>query len=742
MIKKANQPSIELLSRLGFRFYSCKRHVPNDPSSKHPEMSGYKRGDLEPEQAASQMDERSVGALIPDDMIVIDVDVATKERPEKVGAESFDKLKKDFPEFNELETLRQDSPSGGQHFFFKVPPESRDDLAGKTDDYPDIDILKEQVCIGKHWQGGQYVLDTTHPVAELPARLLEHLTKKRIAPPSRTLQPNTEWEIWKEEARSRVPLERVFDLTGDSAGGGWYEARDPASQTGDRNPSCGVADGSGEAKRGTFHSFITQETVDLFAYVQRHHGAADFKAATELVAEWSGVPLPRSREAGNGFEAIAGEPKQLSKARPEEVATEFLDKCGSHYEFIGEEIYKFNGHCYTTVSEKSVQNALLNWLEEAGYTHLHRNPVAGVMQNIKKRDKCWTHRIYWRCVGVAQTYGVAAERLIPTTKGLVNMEDGNLMSPHFELFTTKAIVLDNKDPSCKRWEKFLKETYKTQEEITELQKFFGYCLTDGTKYHTFLYICGPAGSGKGVTADVLRGITKSCSFKLSRLGVQYSLQGFVGCQLACDDDVRGFNNCDALGELLKITGGDMLEITRKYREPVSQHLPTKILLCGNELLNFKDNTDALKRRLLLLRAPNQVAARDRDPDLKADLAKERYGILLWALEGLKMLEADKRFIQPSAGKELVKEQEYSTSPMKQFIDEHCVLGPEHSVPVQGLYTQYTTWQRSNGYRVVSSSTFGKELREVCPVVKKSAMADGKKKNAYYGIDIRTNAGDF
>jgi hypothetical protein len=99
-------------------------------------------------------------------------------------------------------------------------------------------------------------------------------------------------------------LELVYGtwLTGSVHGSGWLECRDPASPTGDQNPSASVADGTGEAERGAFHSFITGKTLSVFDFLVAHGGAIDFKAARAQVAQLSRVPEPTPPPAGPGWE--------------------------------------------------------------------------------------------------------------------------------------------------------------------------------------------------------------------------------------------------------------------------------------------------------------------------------------------------------------------------------------------------------------------------------------------------------
>jgi len=122
------------------------------------------------------------------------------------------------------------------------------------------------------------------------------------------------WTSWREKALASLPLESVYGpwLTGAKSGESWFECRDPDSPSGDQNPSSGVADGTGDATRGTFHSFRTGDNTSVFDFMLRHGLAASFGEALKKVAEYSGVPLPEG-SAGSSSTSASASPLKLSK---------------------------------------------------------------------------------------------------------------------------------------------------------------------------------------------------------------------------------------------------------------------------------------------------------------------------------------------------------------------------------------------------------------------------------------------
>ncbi|HOZ49557.1 MAG TPA: hypothetical protein PK468_23340, partial [Candidatus Hydrogenedentes bacterium] len=107
-----------------------------------------------------------------------------------------------------------------------------------------------------------------------------------------------DWEEWRKRALASLSLESVYGpwLTGRSSTPGWLECRDPDSPSGDQNPSAGAADGTNDAERGSFHSFISGKTMSVFDFMVAHGLAVDFPHALRRVAELSGQSLFPKRQ--------------------------------------------------------------------------------------------------------------------------------------------------------------------------------------------------------------------------------------------------------------------------------------------------------------------------------------------------------------------------------------------------------------------------------------------------------------
>ena len=81
-------------------------------------------------------------------------------------------------------------------------------------------------------------------------------------------------------------------LTGEYSGNGWMKCRDPWSSSGDRNPSAGVSEGTMDFTKGTFRTFLTDETFPIWEFMVRIKMAYDKEDALNQLSNITGNPIP------------------------------------------------------------------------------------------------------------------------------------------------------------------------------------------------------------------------------------------------------------------------------------------------------------------------------------------------------------------------------------------------------------------------------------------------------------------
>jgi hypothetical protein len=134
-----------------------KRTKIGDANCKRPLMEDWPNAAFSPAQLKKfAADGHGIGWALGDNDLVIDIDAASADRPDKRGVESFAKLEQLCPGISGAAVVVT-SPTGGQHLYFTKP-------AGKIrkaiKDLPGIDFLSKGSYVviagSPHWQGDLY----------------------------------------------------------------------------------------------------------------------------------------------------------------------------------------------------------------------------------------------------------------------------------------------------------------------------------------------------------------------------------------------------------------------------------------------------------------------------------------------------------------------------------------------------------------------------------------------------------
>ena len=418
------------------------------------------------------------------------------------------------------------------------------------------------------------------------------------------------------------------------------------------------------------------------------------------------------------------------------------------------QLFDWRGNCYRPIEDQAIRNTLQHWLHEAKrYTVNVRtgapslvpfdsNP--GTVKAALDSLKDYTHLPATVTPPTWLDYSAddpdPKELLIGKTASL-HIPTGQVVAPTPKLFATAALDFDYdpKAPPPARWLALMNELWPTdQESVDALQDYFGYCLTQDTRLQKMLLIVGPKRSGKGTAARVLTALIGASNVvgpTTASLASDFGLQPLIGKSLAIVSDARfhGEGVPTVVERLLCISGEDALTIPRKYLPDVTMRLPTRFIFLTNELPRFTDSSGALAGRFIILRLAKSFYGQE-DPGLTEKLLAELPGILLWALEGWRRLQARGRFVQPASVADAIQELEDLASPVGAFVRECCETGPGHRVWCDDLYREWQTWCDREGRTLkTSAATFGRDLASAMPgVVRRRSSAN----RFYEGIRLK------
>ena len=125
-------------------------------------------------------------------------------------------------------------------------------------------------------------------------------------------------------------------------------------------------------------------------------------------------------------------------------------------------------------------------------------------------------------------------------------------------------------------------------------------VVTGSSFQFFVYLYGPGGSGKSTfttLASALVGDESTHATTLRALNNdKFEASNFTGCNLIIVGDTENYTQ--DMSQLKALTGGDPLRGREMYKSATyNVYLTGTILITGNKLLNTKDASNALLRRI-------------------------------------------------------------------------------------------------------------------------------------------------
>ena len=97
-----------------------------------------------------------------------------------------------------------------------------------------------------------------------------------------------------------------------------------------------------------------------------------------------------------------------------------------------------------------------------------------------------------------------------------------------------------------------------------------------------------------------------------------------------------------------ITGGDLLHVDIKYKDPRMCVLSCKQLFLGNFLPNLPDDDDAIIDRFKVIYFDNIIPETQRDTELEKKLARDLDWFAQWSLKGLLRYNKNNQKLNPDS----------------------------------------------------------------------------------------------
>src|SRR5215472_12932882 len=293
---------------------------------------------------------------------------------------------------------------------------------------------------------------------------------------------------------------------------------------------------------------------------------------------------------------------------------------------------------------------------------------------------------------IPQPDTVVMQNGIVDLKKLFAGETEDVLLPHTPSFVSTVCLPFGYDAkaTCSGWETFLTEVLPDPEARQLLQQMFGYCLTYDTSHQKFFMFEGSGGNGKGVTTDILirlLGEANVSSLPLESFGGTHDLVTTLGKLVNITSDIGELERA-AEGLLKQFTGEDMMHFNPKYRPTFSAKATARLILSTNIRPPFRDRSEGLWRRLIILPFPTTIPKDRLNRNLKEELAEELSGIFNWAVEGARSLRERGELIELEGSRKAKEEFKREASSARLFLEETCEPDPTGSISKKELYGAY------------------------------------------------------
>ncbi len=306
--------------------------------------------------------------------------------------------------------------------------------------------------------------------------------------------------------------------------------------------------------------------------------------------------------------------------------------------------------------------------------------------------------------------------------GLLNVSTGEL-APHspdnFVKYVLEHDYIAGAD--CPTFLKSLHLVTNGDQDLKELiQQVFGYCIAGGHPVaHKAFMFYGEGGNGKSTMLTALSNLVgqdNSSRVPLTLFDKPFSMISLDGKLVNLIDETPKFNiNPEAFKN---VVSGGYVRAAHKNRPEVDLKINARIVFACNKLPNFKDDSDGMMRRLVIIPFDHKIPDSEADHNIDNKIKIEMPGVLNWALEGLRILMANNyQFKKGKATVDAIDQYKVETDSVYYFFKQNIEFlngpkGDEVFLKYSELYQEYKAFCIIEGMYSVSGRAFSRSASKL------------------------------
>ena len=300
---------------------------------------------------------------------------------------------------------------------------------------------------------------------------------------------------------------------------------------------------------------------------------------------------------------------------------------------------------------------------------------------------------------------------------------------------------DEEEPGV--WEEFFESAGMDEKQRISWWYMLAVILMQDRKHNRLFYLFGNPRSGKGLTTSIctaMFGKDRVAAIPRNVGSDKHTNGVIVNKALLLINDMKfdkNINNC-FIQFLLNIVGEDAITINPKHKTPYDYVSNANLVVSSNEMPTFKGNLSGLEKKFAF-----HLFHRTQETEnltLKSRMLATMPQIIRKAAKMYKDAVASNYAFDTEQGN-LIAEQflEYS-SLLREYVEDHCAVGPDHSDGSLDVYTEYQNYARNRGETPGTMSQFLRELRVLLfgQLESKRHTVQGKKVTILKGISRMVN----
>lgn len=247
-----------------------------------------------------------------------------------------------------------------------------------------------------------------------------------------------------------------------------------------------------------------------------------------------------------------------------------------------------------------------------------------------------------------------------------------------------------------------------------LEEIIGYCFYRRNELGKAFILTGDKSNGKSTylyMIQMLLGDENIAALDLNELGDKFKTAELFGKLANIGDDIGDEFIPDA-SVFKKLVTGDRKSVERKGEDPFEFNNYSKMLFSANKIPRMKDQTGAVRRRMIIIPFNARFSVEDPDfrPYIKYELIKPdcmEYLINL-GIQGLKRVLENQMFTSSAKVEKELEEFDKDNNPILLFIEENG-LDTIDNEPQKKVYAEYSKFCFENNLKPLSATMLRKQI---------------------------------